>query len=134
MYNAKTVIDRMKESIKIKKITQKELLKKCGINENTLIRMGDKNGMSSFKLAKIADELNMSVDYLLGRTDVPETAKTSINNIQLENINGTICYNSADADKMVSDFIKEFFNLDFEKQVKAMNFVLDLKNKNEPSI
>jgi len=28
--------------------------------------------MSSFSLAKIADELDCSVDYLLGRTDNPE--------------------------------------------------------------
>ncbi|MCM1061723.1 MAG: hypothetical protein NC452_15755, partial [Eubacterium sp.] len=49
----------------------------CGLSVNTLKQMTDKNGMASFSLAKIADELDCSVDYLLGRTDNPQAHKAS---------------------------------------------------------
>ncbi|MCM1132828.1 MAG: hypothetical protein NC340_05090 [Ruminococcus flavefaciens] len=63
--------------IKLRGLVQKNVLSDCGINENTLKRMSDNRGMSSFSLAKIADYLNVSVDYLLGRTDDPELKSIS---------------------------------------------------------
>ena len=72
MYTAQATIERIQNLIKEKGLTQKEVLNNCGINENTLKRMTDNKGMSSFYLAKIADYLECSVDYLLGRTDTPE--------------------------------------------------------------
>lgn len=75
MYNAQTTIERVQNAIKQKGDTQKRVLDKCGLSENTLKRMTDKTGMASFNLAKIADELDCSVDYLLGRTDNPQAHK-----------------------------------------------------------
>ncbi|MDE7138089.1 MAG: helix-turn-helix domain-containing protein, partial [Ruminococcus sp.] len=72
MYNAQITIDRIQNLIKSRKLVQKTVLEDCGLNENTLKRMNDSRGMSSFNLAKIADYLDVSVDYLLGRTDEPE--------------------------------------------------------------
>lgn len=72
MYSAQFTITRIQDRIKEKGFTQKQVLANCGLNENTLIRMTDKKGMSSFGLAMIADTLNCSVDYLLGRTNTPE--------------------------------------------------------------
>ena len=67
MYTAQLTIERIQSLIKAKGLTQKQVLAECGINENTLKRMTDNKGISSFYLAKIADKLNCSVDYLLGR-------------------------------------------------------------------
>ncbi|MDE6834870.1 MAG: hypothetical protein K2J39_11605 [Ruminococcus sp.] len=39
--------------------------------------MTDNRGMASFSLAKIADYLNVSVDYLLGRTNEQEVKSMS---------------------------------------------------------
>lgn len=47
----------------------------CELNINTLSQISEKKGISSFSLAKIADYLDCSVDYLLGRTDIPEINK-----------------------------------------------------------
>lgn len=74
MYTAQLTIDRIQSLIKEKGFTQKCVLSECGINENTLKRMTDNKGISSFYLAKIADYLNCSVDYLLGRVDKEEPA------------------------------------------------------------
>ena len=72
MYTAKELTSRIKSRAKERKQQTGEILKACSLNPNTLCRITDKKGMSSFSLAKIADELDCSVDYLLGRTDNPE--------------------------------------------------------------
>lgn len=77
MYTAQITIDRIQNVIRSKGLVQKNVLADCGLNENTLKRMTDNRGMSSFSLAKIADYLEVSVDYLLGRTDDPETKSIS---------------------------------------------------------
>lgn len=74
MYNSNNVAEKIKTLSASKGITVKRLLVDTGLGKNT---------MSNFKtsmpkadnLAKIADYLNVSVDYLLGRTDNPEINK-----------------------------------------------------------
>lgn len=87
MYSAQTTVSRVQSEIKKKKFTQKMVLTECGLNENTLKQMTDKTGMASFNLAKIADYLDCSVDYLLGRTENPEAHKNG-NNVSVGNVSG----------------------------------------------
>lgn len=77
MYTAQITIDRIQGIIRSRGLVQKNVLEDCGLNENTLKRMTDNRGMASFSLAKIADYLGVSVDYLLGRTDEPEIKSIS---------------------------------------------------------
>lgn len=77
MYTAQLTISRVQSRIKENNTTQKKVLNECGLSENTLKKMSDTNGMTSFSLAKIADYLDVSVDYLLGRTDNPQAHKVS---------------------------------------------------------
>lgn len=71
MYLAQVTVDRIQSMIKSKGLVQKEVLKQSGVSENALKQMTDKKGMSSFSLGKIADILDCSVDYLLGRVETP---------------------------------------------------------------
>lgn len=74
MYNSNNVAELIKATAKAKGISIKQLLIDVGLGKNT---------MSNFKtsmpkadnLARIADYLDCSVDYLLGRTDKPEVNK-----------------------------------------------------------
>ena len=76
MYNAQNLTSNIRSKVKEKGIIQKDMLKECGLNENSLNQMSDKKGISSFSLAKIADILECSVDSLLGR-DNYENKKSS---------------------------------------------------------
>ena len=49
-----------------------EELNSCIKNEAILRQNSDKKGISCFSLARIADYLDVPVDFLLGRTDKPE--------------------------------------------------------------
>ncbi len=75
MYNAQIVKDRIKLLCKLKKIKMENMLLECSLGVNAVRQINDTKGIASFSLAKIADYLDCSVDYLLGRTDVPEVNK-----------------------------------------------------------
>lgn len=78
MYNALFLSNRIKELAKLRNVTVKTMLKECDLNINIINQTTDKKGMSSFSLAKIADYLDCSVDYLLGRTDNVGTAPSPL--------------------------------------------------------
>lgn len=71
MYNSNNVANKIRDLAKFKKVTVKKLLEDVGLGFNTMANM--KTSMpKADNLAKIADYLDCSVDYLLGRTDIPE--------------------------------------------------------------
>lgn len=72
MYNSNNLANRIKNRAKEQGVLLRDMLEACDLNINSLSQMTDKKGLSSFALAHIADYLDCSVDYLLGRTDIPE--------------------------------------------------------------
>ncbi len=71
MYNSSNVAERIKVTAKRKGVSVKEVLENVGLGFNTMSNM--KTSMpKADNIAKIADYLGCSVDYLLGRTDNPE--------------------------------------------------------------
>ena len=72
MYNAQQVAERIKEQAKFKNILIKNMLDECELNKNALSSMLSRGSwLQANNLARIADYLDCSVDYLLGRTDNP---------------------------------------------------------------
>lgn len=71
MYSSDNIAARIKQRAKEINVSLTQVLNDAGLGRNT---------MSNFKtsmpkadnLAKIADRLNCSMDYLMGRTDKPE--------------------------------------------------------------
>lgn len=133
MYTAQLTIDRIQALIKEKKLTQKRVLEDCDINENTLKRMTDNKGISSFYLAKIADRLNCSVDYLLGRADMPNNiySVSGDNNVQ---VNGDNCATSISTSAVHStsdtaELVQLIESLPLVKRAEAIIYLNELKNK-----
>lgn len=76
MHNSQNVAITIKALAKTKKITIGQMLSDCDISKNTLSTMQSGGYLPRVEnLAKIADYLDCSVDYLLGRTDNPEVNK-----------------------------------------------------------
>ena len=65
------------DAIKIRGISAYKLAKETGISESLFSKWKKKptSEIASSNLARIADYLDCSVDYLLGRTDNPEVNK-----------------------------------------------------------
>lgn len=72
MYESVTIAEKIKSTAKEKNIQIKDLLQAAKLSKNTLSSMlSGGSTPKSENLAKIADYLDCSVDYLLGRTDNP---------------------------------------------------------------
>lgn len=69
MYITQDIANRIKREAKKKQLLTKEMLAACELNINTVSELAKGKQISSVSLAKIADYLGCSVDYLLGRTD-----------------------------------------------------------------
>lgn len=67
-YNNKLIVNRIKELLDSKNITAKHMLAVLEMGINTLSEFSNGRNISCINLAKIADYLECSVDYLLGRT------------------------------------------------------------------
>ena len=72
LYNSPFLATRIKEYAKSKGIVVKTLLEDCELGANAMSHLLHGRSISATSLARIADYLDCSVDYLLGRTDVPE--------------------------------------------------------------
>lgn len=75
MYESTLLAERIKSYAKSKKITLKSVFEECGLGRNTMAHLTAGKSIAYDSLAKIADYLDCSVDYLLGRTNNPKVNK-----------------------------------------------------------
>ncbi|MDO4300727.1 MAG: helix-turn-helix transcriptional regulator [Clostridia bacterium] len=69
------VAKRIKYLAKDKKIVLKNLFEECGMGKNTMANITNGSIPKIENLSKIADHLECSIDYLLGRTDTVQLVK-----------------------------------------------------------
>lgn len=73
MFNSSQVADRIKSTAHSHGVLIKDLLAACELSKNALSSMKSGGFFPRVEaIASIADYLDCSVDYLLGRTDNPE--------------------------------------------------------------
>lgn len=68
MYNSKDIANRIKQCAKEKNVALALILRQCDLGVNTIGNMSSGRMPAVDSVAKIADYLDVSVDYLLGRT------------------------------------------------------------------
>lgn len=72
MYSSTNVAIKINALLKEKGLSQKDMLKTCGLSKNTISSMLSRGSMlRADNIAKIADYLGCSVDYLLDRSVYP---------------------------------------------------------------
>lgn len=138
MYNAQCTKDRIKNICKVKKVNMEQMLVDCSLGVNAIRQINDTKGMASFSLAKIADYLDCSVDYLLGRTDSPTVSRNYINgdnNVQaIRTGNGDMTIHaekqlSKGIDPTTEEFIKIFCDLDFDDKFEVMQLLMQKRGE-----
>ena len=75
IYISYEIAERIKNLAINKKIDLKDILKECGLGKNAITHLYDNHMIKADSLAKIADVLECSIDYLMGRTNVIEINK-----------------------------------------------------------
>lgn len=134
-YNAQIVKERVKQLQKQKGIKNSdEMMEELEINVNAIRQMSDKKGIGCFALAKIADRLETTTDYLLGRIDKPDMT-INVNQTGRTIVSSPInAVNNAEkpSNEMTAELVKIFEAMSFSDKIKIMNFVLELKTKTSP--
>lgn len=69
MYNNEIVKERIKTKSEQQGRSVRNVLMSCGINTCYLVQLDGDRGINGAFLYRIADELECSTDYLLGRAD-----------------------------------------------------------------
>ena len=75
LYNSHNLAIAIKGQAKEKNLYIKDILVACELGSNTLSALYHGKSIAFDSLAKIADCLDCSVDYLLGRSDNPNSHK-----------------------------------------------------------
>ncbi len=69
MYNSQKIAERIRNRANEQNIGLGKMLKDCGLGINTISKIDNGSDILTKNFARIADYLDCSVDYLLGRTD-----------------------------------------------------------------
>lgn len=72
MYNSQDIANRIKLRAKNQGYSISTVLSACKLGKNTVTKISQGTDILTLNLAKIADYLDCSIDYLLGRTDIQE--------------------------------------------------------------
>lgn len=72
MYKSLYIAENIKLYAKQKGVVLKDMLSDLSLGSNTMSNMRHGRMIAADSLARIADYLDCSVDYLLGRTDNPD--------------------------------------------------------------
>lgn len=108
MYDTQNIAFVIKKTAKEKDISIKQLLDDCKLNINTISELSKGKQISYLSFAKIADYLDVSVDYLLGREEDPQKKY----------------------DATINQVAEAFSKLSFSDKAKVMNLIAELSEKN----
>lgn len=126
-YVSSEVSEKIKRRLKEFGITAEEMLSELGMGKRTL--QNYKASMpKADNLAKIADYLNCSVDYLLGRTDNPTVSGNNISNFDTT-INGTQANIIQGAETDLDEIKVALSKLTSSNRHRAIADMLDLLEK-----
>lgn len=75
LYNSTNIADAIKTQAKSRGVALKDVLIACGLGSNSMSNLRHGRMIAADSLAKIADVLDCSVDYLLGRSNDPDGHK-----------------------------------------------------------
>ncbi len=127
MYNSHDLAISIKSIAKEKNIIIKDMLTSCDLGSNTMSSLYHGKSIAFDSVAKIADYLDVSVDYLLGRTEEPQTMN-QVNNGNIGN-NSNVNINKSSLSDTDNELISEFKKLTFTDKVKVMSLIAELSEK-----
>ncbi len=137
LYNSPDVANRIKSYAKSKKISLKSILEDCKLGSNTFSHMLHGKSIAFDSLAKMADYLGCSVDYLLGRTNMPQIYSNNV--IHTGDITGSHNFNlninsknnsknaTKDTSSDTSELVELIESLPLLKRAEAVIYLNSLK-------
>ena len=138
MYDVKQVVQKIKQIAREKDIKTAEMLEICELSKNTLSSMSSRGSwIQANSLAKIADVLDCSVDYLLGRSETPNpenaVVKTNSGNV-VKGINAvdfpvTVSFPESSLDENQRELLELFGRLPYKEKISLMQELIQRTEK-----
>lgn len=121
MYVLTNVVERIKARAKSKNKSISKVLEESGISKNTLVSMNTRGSwIQANSLGMIADSLDCSVDYLLCRTENPNSHNTHLRDVTVSSYD----------DQQLVDIINIYSQLDRVGKAKLLVVADELKSSN----
>lgn len=114
-----SLFDRIKETAQHQGMTLLQVTEKSGLGEKTIYKWKTQNPKTE-TLQKVADVLGVSVDYLLGNTDIPSPSRNKYGSSprdQMANEVGAMFRSVADHQDLTDEQAKKLQD-DFEGYLK----------------
>lgn len=140
MYTSYSVAETIKKTAIARRVPVKTVLTDLGLGKNTLSNMYNGSMLRSDTLARIADYLDCSVDYLLGRTDTPECSDSPkgnyVSNVNSDNNTIEQNYNAQSKEtsasppsKECAELVRIYTTLPFRQQVRLLSIAVELEQE-----
>lgn len=124
MYESAKIATAIKERAKIVGVPLKEMLSTLNLNKNVLSNLYKGSMIKSDSLALIADHLNCSVDYLLGRTETPQLLPEGVDLAEMHVLN---LYRQLNGEgmKKAADFMQDLIDTGKYKKYDKIDIELN---------
>lgn len=132
MYDVQSIANRIKHEAKLQNYKLSVMLKELGLGINAISQLSNGQEMSYLTFAGIADYLNCSVDYLLGRTNEPNGVYQNSNSGNI--VNGNNGDNSpltvnGNARSDTEEIVELIQGLPLVQRAKIITQIDEMKNK-----
>lgn len=140
MYNSQEIANRIKLLSKQQGKSLAEVLTACNLGVNTVAKINKGADILTLNFAKIADYLDCSVDYLLGRDDTHTTGVSHVSNSVVMHTNtgdhvaisnSSMQSNSEDdrLNEQEKELVRTFRTLDMRRKTAALTLLYELEDQ-----
>lgn len=124
------LIKNIEYACSIAKVTPNKLGIESGLGKDIVANLKKGSMLSADKLAEVANYLNVSVDYLLGRVGNPDEIKMPTGDYMIigRDNNGTAMLNSSSQialGEMEAELLKAFQSLSFTDKIDVLNYIIN---------
>lgn len=140
MNSSQQIADLIRVLVKKREFSVSKMLTEIGLGKNVMSHLDNGSMIKADSLGKIADYLDVPVDYLLGKTNEPQINRTVTNNyiIEAENSlvggsitikNGITSGESSDSDELTSEMSRLFSALTVQEKISLIQSLCENDKK-----
>lgn len=124
MNNPQEIANLIRLQTSTQKINISQMFTNIGLGKNTLSNLDNGSMIKADSLGKIADYLNVSVDYLLGRTiDSQNMSSNHLNAVGIKGYNVQTIGGSEAISKRDKELLQKINSLSFDDYVDIISYI-----------
>ena len=124
MNNSQEIANLIRLQTSTQKVNISQMFSNIGLGKNTLSNLDNGSMIKADSLGKIADYLNVSVDYLLGRTSNSQIMSNNhLNAVDIQGYNVQTIGGDEVIPKRDKEILQKINSLNFDDYVDIINYI-----------